>query len=128
MIDLLSILACTVELLSRLWVLNDDLESALGELGLLLTAAALVLSALLDGVAYPQNLTKTCLVVLGPLDIVHRCLVRLVYQELGAVIADAPEHFSDVLDEAAMEDWKDQLNVAEVTWALLVVYKVEFRI
>jgi hypothetical protein len=44
------------------------------------------------------------------------------------VVANASEHFSDVLNEASVEDRKDELNVAEVTGALLVVYTVEFKI
>lgn len=113
----------TVVALGRLWVLDDDFETTLGESGLLLSAAAVVFVAVPDGVAVPEDLAKACLVVLCPLDLLHDHFLLLVKKKPGAVVADAAEDLADELNETAVENGSGQLNVAEVTGALLVSYR-----
>lgn len=129
LVDLLPILASAGHLLGRIRVLDDDFESTLGELGLLLAATTSVVSALSYGVTNSKNLPEASLVVLSPPNLVHHWLVGLVNQELGAVVAHASEHLPDVLNESSVENREGELHVAEVAGTLLMVYtEFEFKI
>lgn len=49
-------------------------------------------------------------------------MLFLVQQDFRALMADTSEHFVDKLNQSTVIDRLGQLDVAEVTWALVLSY------